>query len=411
MKKLLWVLGVIGVCRLVMCGWMMTGHPGSMDRPLMAAHQEKDGSGTVKTQPFGEVDGQPVELYTLTNNNGMQAKVMTYGALLTHLRVSDNKGQMDDVVLGYDDLASYLKGHPYFGATVGRVANRVAKGRFTLDGKEYKLATNNGPNALHGGLKGFDKVIWKAKILSHKDGPAVEFTYTSPDGEEGYPGQVRASVIYILTSQNELRLEYSATCDQPTPINLTHHSYFNLAGQGDILGHELFINADQYTPVDDTLIPTGQLAPVKGTPLDFTNPTTIGARIAQLTGEPGGYDHNFVLRQPTRDDVATVPLSVGKHEVRLPHIQQIRLAATVYEPKSGRVMDVLTTEPGLQFYSGNFLDGSNIGKGNTKYLKHYGFCLETQHFPDSVNHANFPNTILKPGESYTQTTLYRFSAR
>lgn len=375
------------------------------------APQGKDGSGTIRIQPFGQLDGRTIEVYTLTNNNGMQAKVITYGALLTHLFVPQKQGQQGDVVLGFDDFDSYLKGHPYFGATVGRVANRIAKGRFTLNGKEYKLATNNGPNALHGGIKGFDKVIWTAKVVSRPEGPAVQFHYTSPDGEEGYPGTLKVNVIYILTGNNELRLEYAATCDQPTPVNLTHHSYFNLAGEGDVLGHELYIAADEYTPVDETLIPTGQLASVKSTPLDFTQPTTIGARIAQLKGEPGGYDHNFVLRAPPKEDVVTVPLAVGPHEVHLPRIPNMRLAATVYEPRTGRVMDVLTTEPGLQFYSGNFLDGSNVGKGKVKYLKHHGFCLETQHFPDAVNHPNFPSTILKPGQNYSQTTLYRFSVR
>lgn len=350
-------------------------------------------SASMRKTDFGKTsDGTAVDLYVLTNAKGVTAKVMTYGAILTELHVPDRDGKPDDVVLGFDDLGGYLAGHPYFGATVGRVANRIARGRFTLDGKEYRLAVNNGPNALHGGRKGFDKVVWEAEPAEAKDGVAVRFRYRSPDGEEGYPGNLSAAVTYTLTDDNALRLDYTATTDKPTPVNLTNHSYFNLAGPraGDILGHELMLAADKYTPVDDTLIPTGEVRPVRGTPLDFTTPTTIGSRIDQLKGEPGGYDHNFVLR------------GGGK---------QPALAARVREPKTGRVLEMFTTEPGVQFYTGNFLDGTVKGKGGVVYGKHAGFCLEAQHYPDSVNHPDFPSTILKPGQTYTQTTVYQFSAK
>jgi aldose 1-epimerase len=355
--------------------------------------------GSAKKEPalekksFGKTaDGTPVDLYILTNGRGMTAKVMTYGAILTELDVPDEAGKPEDVVLGFDDLKGYLAGHPFFGATVGRVANRIAKGRFTLKGKEYKLAVNNGPNALHGGKKGFDKMVWKAEPVKAANGVAVKFTYKSPDGEEGYPGNLTATVTYTLTTKNELRLDYTATTDKATPVNLSNHTYFNLAGPGagDILGHWTVLAANKYTPVDETLIPTGEIKPVRGTPLDFTKPRAIGTRIAQMKGKPGGYDHNFVLN------------SGGK---------SLALAATVRDPKSGRVMEMFTTEPGVQFYTGNFLDGSNKGKGGVVYKKHHGFCLEAQHFPDSVNHPNFPSTILEPGKTYKQTTIYKFSTQ
>ncbi len=349
------------------------------------------GKARVDRASFGSTkEGAAVDVYTLTNSNGLVARITTYGALLTELHVPDAKGTMADVVLGLGKLAAYEAGHPYFGATVGRVGNRIARGRFTLDGKAYSLATNNGPNHLHGGDKGFDKRIWKAEPVKAADGAAVRFTCVSPDGEEGYPGTLTATVTYTLTDRNELKLEYTAVTDKPTPVNLTHHSYFNLAGEGSgtILDHELTILADRFTPVDDTLIPTGQLAPVAGTAMDFTKPARIGARLDKAPGPPpGGYDHNFVLN------------SGGG---------ALALAATVRDPKSGRAMDVLTTEPGLQFYSGNFLDGTLVGKAGAAYRQHDGFCLETQHFPDSVNHANFPSTILRPGTTYRSETIYRF---
>jgi aldose 1-epimerase len=342
---------------------------------------------------FGKTpDGTPVALYVLTNAKGLKAKVMTYGATLTELDVPDRDGRLGDVVLGFDTLPGYLAVHPFFGSTVGRVANSIAKGRFTLDGKGYKLATNNGPNALHGGLKGFDKVVWKAEPVQKPDGVAVKFSYHSRDGEEGYPGNLDATVTYTLTDGNELRLDYTATTDKATPVNLTNHTYFNLAGVrgGNILGHELMVAADKYTPTDDTLIPTGAIKPVRGTPVDFTTPHPIGSRIAQLKGDPGGYDHNFVLN------------SGGK---------KLALAARVTEPGTGRVLEMYTTEPGVQFYTGNFLDGKLKGKGGVVYEKHQGFCLEAQHFPDSVNHPDFPSMILRPGQTYTQTTVYKFSTR
>ena len=351
------------------------------------------GARGVHKAAFGKTkEGVAVEIYTLTNRNGMTAKVMTYGATLTELLVPNKAGTPGNVVLGFDTIEPYLAGVPYFGATIGRVGNRIAKGTFTLNGKTYKLATNNGPNHLHGGLRGFDKVVWRAEVVSPQ---AVKFSYHSPDGEEGYPGNLDAAVVYTLTDTNELLLDYTATADKATPVNLTNHSYFNLAGEGSgsILAHVLTIYADQMTPVDDTLIPTGKLAPVKGTVFDFTTPTAIGARIAKVPiAPPVGYDHNFVLRE--RGPLAGSGL---------------RLAARVTEPTSGRVMEVRTLEPGIQFYSGNFLDGTIKNRKGVPYEKHAAFCLETQHYPDSVNHPNFPSTILEPGQTYRTTTVYAFS--
>jgi aldose 1-epimerase len=346
----------------------------------------------VEVSPFGKLeDGQKVDLYTLTNSKGAVCKITSYGGIVTELHVPDASGKLGDVVLGFDNLEGYLKGHPYFGSNVGRVANRVAKGKFTLDGKEYKLATNNGPNALHGGNKGFDKQLWKGEVVKSEDGPSVKFTRTSPDGEEGYPGTLTVSATYTFTNANALKVEYSATTDKATPVNLAHHSYFNLAGHdsGDILGHEILIDADQYTPTDETLIPTGKIESVKGTPFDFTTPALIGKRIGEIKGDPGGYDLNYVLR--TSD-------------------KKLHLVAKVRDPKTGRTLEVTSTEPGVQFYSGNFLDGSNKGKGGAVYKKHQAFCLEPQHFPDSVNQKDFPPIILKPGEKYSQVTVYAFGA-
>jgi aldose 1-epimerase len=350
--------------------------------------------GVTRTDFGKTADGKPVALYTLSNGKAT-AKVTTYGAILTELRVPDREGKLDDVVLGFDNLKSYLAGHPFFGTTTGRVANRIAGGSFTLDGTTYTLARNNGPNTIHGGLKGFDKVVWDAQEVASPDGPAVKFSYLSRDGEEGFPGNLSVTVTYTLTADNALRIDYTATTDKATPVNLTNHSYFNLAGpaSGTILGHELMIAADRYTPADDTLIPTGALAPVKDTPLDFTTSTSIGARLNQVKADPPGYDHNFVLRNGSR--VGPLP----------------PLAARVYEPRSGRVMEVFTTEPGVQLYTANFLDGTVTGKAGVVYRRHQGLCLETQHFPDSVHHPSFPTTILRPGSTYTQTTVYKFSAR
>ena len=359
-------------------------------------------TGVTKTEFGNTKEGAQVDLYTLNNGRGLKAKIMTYGGVVTELDTLDRHDKMGDVVLGFDNLKSYLAGDPYFGALIGRVANRVAKGHFKLDGKEYTLAKNNGPNALHGGLKGFDKVIWKAEPLQAKNGVALQLSYLSRDGEEGYPGKLKVTVTYTLTNDNALRIDYKATTDKATPVNLTNHSYFNLGGpgSGDILDEVLTIEADKYTPVDATMIPTGELKSVKGTPYDFTKPTKIGARIDEIKPDtandnPGGYDINYVLRIPQQSKEVADPL----------------LAARVHDPKSGRTMEVYTTEPGLQFYTGNFLDGTLKGKNGVVYKKHQALCLEADHFPDSVNHPDFPSTILEPGKTYTQTTIYKFSAK
>jgi aldose 1-epimerase len=345
----------------------------------------------LEKRSFGKTrTGEAVDLFTLKNAKGMEAAITNFGGIVVSLKTPDRNGKLADVVLGFDSLDGYLGDNPYFGAIVGRYGNRIAKGRFTLDGKQYKLATNNGPNALHGGIKGFNKVVWQAQPAGDS---GVKLTYVSKDGEEGYPGTLTATVEYTLTDANELKISYLATTDKDTVLNLTNHSYFNLAGEGtgDILGHELQIFADRFTPVDATLIPTGELRPVAGTPFDFRQPHTIGERIDSNDEQikiGGGYDHNFVLNG-----------TMG----------MIHPAARVSEPKSGRVMEVLTTQPGVQFYSGNFLDGSIKGKGGKPYKHRYGLCLETQHFPDSPNHPNFPTTTLKPGEKYQTTTIYKFS--
>ena len=348
----------------------------------------------LKKTPFGSTaDGTAIDLYTLANKHGMSAAVMNYGGIVVALKVPGRDGRIDDVVLGFDNLNGYLGTNPYFGAIVGRYGNRIARGRFTLDGVEYTLARNNGENALHGGLRGFDKVVWQARDVSTPGTPRVELRYLSKDGEEGYPGNLSATVTYSVTDANELRIDYLATTDKDTVVNLTNHSYFNLAGQGngDILKHELQIDADSFTPVDAGLIPTGEPRKVEGTPFDFRQPTAIGARIHENNEQlirGRGYDHNFVLR--------------GGGGTLAP-------AAKVYEPTTGRVMEVLTTQPGVQFYSGNFLDGTIRGKGGKVYQQRYGLCLETQHFPDSPNHPSFPTVVLKPGERYQTTTIYRFS--
>jgi aldose 1-epimerase len=350
---------------------------------------------SLKKESFGKTpDGKKVELYTLTNSNGVEARIITYGGIVVSLKVPDRNGRLEDVVLGFDSLEDYVKKNPFFGTITGRYANRIAKGRFTLNGVEYKLAVNNGENHLHGGLKGFDKVIWKARPRQAMNGVGLELTYRSRDGEEGYPGNLSVTVTYLLTNNNELRIDYSATTDKDTVINLTNHSYFNLAGagNGDILKHEVIINADQVTPVDAGMIPTGQLALVKGTPLDFTVSHAIGERIDSdneqiVLGK--GYDHNFVFSN---------------------YDGSLRQQVTVYEPSTGRVMQVLTTEPAVQLYTGNFLNNLT-GKGGRTYLRRHGFCLETQHYPDSPNKPNFPSVVLKPGATFKSTTMYRFSAR
>ena len=347
---------------------------------------------------FGKLsDGTAVELFTLKNANGLVAKITNYGATITELHVPDRHGNLGDVVLGFDNLAQYLQGHPCFGCTVGRVANRIARGRFVLDGKTYTLAINDGPNHLHGGLKGFDKVLWQATPLQ---GAALKFAYTSPDGEEGYPGTLAVEITMSLTDVDELRIDYSAVTDKPTPVNLTNHSYFNLAGQGDVLGHELMLAADYYTPADAELIPTGQIAPVRGTPLDFTTAQPIGSRFSQLRSGPIGYDSNFVLNGGK---------SVG-FAGHLPGSGRV-IHARVCESGSGRVMELSTTEPGVQLYTANFLDSSLTGKGGVVYRRHAAVCLEAQHFPDSVNRPKFPSIILRPGQTYRQTTVYRFTTK
>lgn len=361
---------------------------------------QPDSVGSVVKYVWGHMpDGRPVHLYELTNAKGMMMRVSDYGCIITTLTAPDRDGSYADVVLGYDRLADYMKATPYFGAVVGRYGNRIAGGEFTLDGRTYTLATNNDPGGipchLHGGKVGYDKVLWNAEAIVGAGRVGVRFHYLSRDGEEGYPGDLDITVYHWLTAENGLRIEYEATTDKATPVNLTHHSYFNLGGHdsGTILGHELMIAADRIAAVDTGLIPTGELLPVADTPFDFTTPTPIGKRVGdhdQQLRYGRGYDHNFVL---TRWD--------GK----------LRLAATVREPKSGRFMEVLTTEPGVQFYCGNFLDGSNVGKGGHAYQHRSGFCLETQHFPDSPNHPAFPSTILRPGEVYRHTTVYRFSVK
>ena len=351
---------------------------------------------SITKTPFGKTSaGENVDLYTLRNADGIEAKITNYGGIVTSLKVPDRKGKFDDVVLGFNDLDSYLKGHPYFGALIGRYGNRIAKGRFTLNGVEYKLAVNNGENHLHGGIKGFDKVVWTGREMKTKAGPAVVLTYLSKDGEEGYPGNLRVRVVYTLTNNDELKIDYSATTDKDTVINLTHHSYFHLAGEGngDILNHVVTINGNRFLPTDAGSIPTGELRPVAGTPFDFFKATAIGARINQDDEQlklGNGYDHTWVIN--------------GRAGT-------MRLAATAYEPTSGREMQVWTTEPGMQFYTGNFLDGTLTGKSGKIYQRRFGFCFETQHFPDSPNHPSFPTTTLKKGATYKSTTIYRFSHR
>ncbi len=347
----------------------------------------------IKRADFGKMpDGQSVELYTLTNRNGMQVAITNYGGKVVKLLVPDRQGKMADVALGFDDLKGYLGNDPFFGTLVGRYANRIGNARFKLDGVEYKLEANDGRNSLHGGSHGFDKKVWKAKELPGAE-PGLELTCLSKDGEESYPGNLSATVVYTLTNKNALRIDYKATTDKDTVVNLTNHSYFNLAGQGngDILGTELTINADRFTPADSTLIPTGELRKVEGTPLDFRQLTPIGARINADDEQMKfgkGYDHNFVLNRKGPGLV---------------------LAARAIDPRSGREMDVYTTQPGVQFYTGNFLDGSVKGKGGVAYAKRSGFCLETQHFPDSPNKPNFPSAELKPGQTYHEITVFKFS--
>jgi len=350
----------------------------------------------VKKQSFGKMpDGTPVDIYTLTNANGMEARITTYGGAVVSLTAPDRHGKFADVVLGMDTLEGYRSQANFFGALIGRYGNRIGHAQFTLDGRTYHLPNNDNGNTLHGGPDGFDKKIWHATEARAADGPSLELTYVSKDGEAGFPGTLSAKVVYTLTNKNELKIDYTATTDKPTVVNLTNHSYFNLkgAGEGTVLEHQVMINADRFTPVDGTLIPTGELRAVKDTPFDFTKATAIGERIGQNDQQlkfGNGYDHNFVLNR--------------NHD-------GLTKGAEVYEPASGRVLEVWTSEPGLQFYTGNFLDGKIHGKGGKAYPFRGAFCMETQHFPDSPNKPKFPSTELKPGATYRTETVYRFSAR
>ena len=393
MKKLSRICAVfflISACLLLIYCAKETTSEGEAERMAEENKMEEEPKMDIEKQSFGQIaEGHPVDLYVLTNGKGLTAKVMTYGATLVSLGIPDRNGNVADITLGCDSIEGYMAASPYFGSTVGRYANRIAKGKFVLEGVEYTLAKNNGENHLHGGIKGFDKVLWQAEPLRQDETVGVKFVYFSKDGEEGYPGNVACTVTYLLTASNELKITYEAETDKATPVNLTHHSYFNLAGQGegDILSHELMLDADRYTPVDAGLIPTGEIKVVEGTPMDFTSAHAIGERIDQVEG---GYDHNFVLRSGGRE---------------------LALAAQVHDPKTGRTMEIHTTEPGIQFYSGNFLDGTITGKAGKVYKKHYGFCLEPQHFPDSPNKPNFPSTILNPGEKYLSRTVFLFYAQ
>ncbi|HUC83764.1 MAG TPA: aldose epimerase family protein [Candidatus Acidoferrales bacterium] len=349
----------------------------------------------ISKKSFGTTpDHTPIDLFTLRNSKGMEAQIMTYGGIVTSLKVPDKHGAWGDVVLGYDHLEGYLKHNPCFGTLIGRYGNRIARGRFSLDGRTYSLAVNNGPNHLHGGLKGFDKVVWAAQPVDAANGPALQLSYLSKDGEEGYPGNLQVTAVYSVTEDNALSVDFVATTDKKTVCNLTHHSYFNLAGKGDILGHIAQIYADKFTPVDANLIPTGEVRSVAGTPLDFRQPAPIGLRINDTSDEQmkfgNGYDHNFILNKKPKE---------------------LSLAARVGEPGTGRVMEVWTTEPATQFYTANFLDGTITGKGGWVYQARNGFCFEPQHYPDSPNHPEFPSTVLQPGETYRNTIIYRFGVQ
>ncbi len=345
-------------------------------------------------QTFGHTaEGTAVDLYTLANDAGLTITITNYGGIIVSILAPDRAGVVTDVALGFDGLVGYLQRHPYFGAIVGRYANRIAQGKFRLNGVEYTLARNNGPNHLHGGLKGFDRMVWQAEPFQGADSVGLTLAYRSPDGEEGYPGRLAVQVVYTLTPEQALKIDYRATTDQATILNLTNHTYFNLAGAGDILGHEVMLNAGRFIPVDGTLIPTGELRSVAKTPFDFTTPVPIGASIDQADEQlkfGGGYDHTWLLDNPDSD---------------------LTLAATVYEPGSGRTLETYTTQPGVQFYTGNSLDGTLTGKGGQTIHRRAGFCLETQHFPDSPNQPAFPSTVLKPGETYAHTTIYKFGVR
>lgn len=388
-----WLISAVTVLAVMFIGLPLASLTTAQD----ATPEAMTGEATVASEPFGEAEGEAVDLYTLTNANGVEVKIMTYGGIVQSILVPDRDGEMENVTLGFESLDKYLAGHPYFGNITGRYANRIALGKFSIGDETYELAINNEPNALHGGEKGFDKFVWAAEEVTGDDGVGVKLSRTSPDGEEGYPGNLDVEVTYTLTDSDELRIDYRATTDAPTVVNLTNHAYFNLAGEGtgSIDGHELQLMASNYTPVDETLIPTGEIAPVAGTPLDFTTPHPIGERIRDdfeqlVIGR--GYDHNFVLDRSSPDDASLI------------------VAARVVEPESGRTLEISTTEPGIQFYSGNFLDGSLVGGAGKMYRQGDGFALETQHYPDSPNQEAFPSTLLEPGETFESTTVYAFSA-
>jgi aldose 1-epimerase len=361
--------------------------------PMPKLLAQTPGPDSVTSKPFGKTtDGKSIQLYTLTNQSGMQVSLATYGGTVIRLLTPDRSGRLGDVALGFSTIKPYFTQTAYFGALIGRYANRIAKGRFTLDGKTYQLAKNNAPNTLHGGLKGFDKQLWTAEVLSQNP-PTLRFSRLSPDGEENFPGNLKVAATYTLTNRNQLRIQYVAQTDKPTVLNLTNHTYFNLAGAGNgtVLKQQIRIHANRFTPVNSTLIPTGEIKNVAGTPMDLRKWTTIGDKIQAVGGTPVGYDHNFVLN-------------------RCP-VSQPCLAAEVWDPASGRLLKVYTDQPGVQFYTGNFLDGTLKGKGGKVYYQHDSFCLETQHFPDSPNHPNFPSTVLRPGDTFRSTTVYQFSTK
>lgn len=365
--------------------------PKAESKAAVAAPAPTPAPGKLARRPWGKGPlGESVELFSMRSARGTEIDITNYGGIIVAIRSRDREGKLGDIAIGFDSLEGYLGTHPYFGALIGRYANRIGKAAFELNGVSYKLAANNGPNHLHGGLRGFDKVVWQAKAGED----SLELNYTSRDGEEGYPGALSVRVVYTLSSDDVFRIDYLATTDRETVVNLSNHTYFNLAGEGDVLGHEVMINADKFTPVDATLIPTGELKPVRGTPFDFTKSTAVGARIDNVKDEQikfgGGYDHNFVLN------------GGGK---------TLALAAEVYEPKSGRALTVSTDQPGVQFYTGNFLDGKLKGKGGRPIPKRGALCLETQHFPDSPNKPAFPSTALKPGEEFRSSTTWKFSYR
>jgi len=376
---------------------MLVALPGvAMSAQEATPEAEMAGEARITSEPFGEVEGEAVELYNLENANGMVVRIMTYGGIIQSVMVPDRDGEMRNVTLGFPTLEQYVESNPYFGTITGRYANRIARGTFYLDDVRYQLALNNGENHLHGGEQGFDKFIWAAEEVEGEDGVGLRLSRTSPDDEEGYPGNLEVEVTYTLTNDDEIRIDYSATTDETTVVNLTNHAYWNLAGEGTgtIYDHELQLNASNYTPVDETLIPTGEIAPVDGTPMDFTEATAIGERIRDdfeqlVIGR--GYDHNWVI---DRDD---------------PEDGELVEAAVLTDPESGRTLTISTTEPGIQFYSGNFLDGSLIGTSFRMYRQGDGLALETQHYPDSPNQPDFPSTILEPGDEYTSTTVYAFS--